>query len=302
MDLRFVFQQDEAAGPPTDPPPPPPLHLTVSYRLRAPAGVERPNTWRTLLAAPWPTNTPWPSKLTLRATVAGKDVRLVAPRASAARVSRFTAPYWVQFLPDSTALLPAQAGDYRVRWRAPDRTTGNESRTLELLAPGTSVAVDPRLAPGWGLGLLEHWPPLDEGAQTRFTRRLLVTEVVRDVRGQLGQERYLGLYEPDAGTVLRCVHRSPALAPFEREERLERVRLRVAEFQNDARPTGATGLTVWDEAVGPAGQTASGRMADAPARVVRVSPPVTVAAVPVPPSASVPAAPLSNPQPRGSRT
>ena len=282
-DLRFLFQQDEATAS-LNPPPPPPLHLTISYRLRAPAGVARPGAWRTLLATPWPAATPWPTRLTVRATVAGKDAQLIGPRASTAYVSRFTAPYWVQFLPDSDRLLPPRAADYGVRWQAPNRTQANVAPTLELLAPGTQTAVDPRSV--WGLGPLGNWPPPAEGSQAGFVRRLLVTEVVRDVRGQLGQERYLGLYEPAAtGTALHSLHRSPALAAFECEEQLSRVRLRVVEFQEDLGLAGAAGRPPWDEAVGPAGQPASGRLADAPARVVGVSPPVTVPAIPIPPPA-----------------
>lgn len=57
--------------------------------------------------------------------------------------------------------------------------------------------------------------------------------MVRDVRGQPAQERYLGLYEPDAHGHLVCAHRSPAPAAMEREQLLARVRLRVVEFQED---------------------------------------------------------------------
>jgi hypothetical protein len=193
----------------------------------------------------------------------------------------------VQFLPDSGLLLPPRAGDHRVRWHSPNRSHKNASPTFELLASATQAPVNPTTA--WGLGL-DPWPPDPDQARTRFVRRFLLTEVVRDARGQLGQERYLGLYEPgDTGTTLTCVHRSPALAPFEREETLERVRLRVVEFQEDVGRAGKTVSrfhdptqpAVWDEAVGPADPAvAQDRSADAPTRVIRVSPPVTLPAEP----------------------
>jgi hypothetical protein len=184
-------------------------------------------------------------------------------------------------------LLPDRAGEYRVGWRAANRPK-DPAPTFELLDPDTGQAVDPNGV--WGLGRPANWPPKDEGSQARFVRRLLVTEVVRDIRGQLGQERYLGLYEPaPGGTALRCVHRSPALAPMEREEALARVRLRVVEFQEAdgrARPEdwqfNPALPDVWDDAIGPTAAPAADRTADSPARVVSVSPPVTVPAIPVP--------------------
>ena len=50
--------------------------------------------------------------------------------------------------------------------------------------------------------------------QSWFYRCLLLTRVVRDVRGQAGQERYLGLYyAPLLPSCLKPVRGSPELTP-----------------------------------------------------------------------------------------
>lgn len=271
LDLRCVFHQEEAVG--DDPTKLPPRHLAVSYRVHEPSAAPRANTWRILQTTPWPADQAWPDQVRLTPTRAGIEVRPVAP-ASISRVSRFTPPYWVQFLPDAGKLLPERAADHRIRWAPFDPALPNLTPEFGLLAPGASTPVDPTAQPGWALGPRNDWPPPIEQAETRFVRRLLLTELVRDVRGQAGQERYLGLYAPSGGR-LTCLHRSPALAPREHEQNLARVRLRIVEFQVDKLRSDSADTWRWDELFGPDDPPLN-RAADAPARVVRVSPPVNL--------------------------
>jgi hypothetical protein len=205
----------------------------------------------------------WPTEV--RVTAINPTVRL-----RPARVSAYTPPYWVQFLSNSAALLPAHAAEHRVRWDATDPK-------LQLVRDG--------VVSNWGLGRRVDWPPAGEGAEFRLHRRLLVTELVRDVRGQWGQERYLGLYSPKAAWLER-EHRSPALAKDEREQDLPQVRVRVVEFQEDIERTDklrysngslVTSHQPWGALFDPPDTTTEdARTADVPYRVVRVSPPVTL--------------------------
>jgi hypothetical protein len=192
-----------------------------------------------------------------------------------ARVSQFTPPYWVQFLPDAFALPPQEAHKYAVRWEPFDEKVPNDQvlPVFDLIDPASGQPVDPTADPGWALGR-SAWPPgeaPDNTPQVRFVRRLLLTQAVRDVRGQPGQERYLGLYGP-AGGRLHCLHRSPVLAPFEREQLLPRLVVRVVEFQVDALRADNADRWGWAELFDPPNQApGDDRTADAPARVTRVS-------------------------------
>jgi len=261
IEVRVIFQNQElpAAGGGTVRS----RNFTVSYRVPGPTDNLRANRWRTLQAAMWP-EAAWPTEV--RVTGGQPSVRL-----RPARVSAYTPPYWVQLLSDAAALLPDHSVEYLVRWHA-------SGLKFQLVRNG--------VASTWGLGLRSDWPPAGEGAEFCLRRRLVVTELVRDVRGQWGQERYLGLYEPAAGDWLERQHRSPALAVDEREQDLPQIRVRVVEFKEDKERTTRLRYPAdspllphrpWGALFDPPDATAQdARTADVPYHVTGVSPPVTL--------------------------
>jgi hypothetical protein len=116
-----------------------------------------------------------------------------------------------------------------------------------------------------------------------FRRFALLTQMVSDVRGQLGHERYLGLFKfvdaPDPEDCsLDVTHRFPDVEPDEIRE-MRRLRLRIIEFQfvhaAAAVATDTLKFGPWSHlfAEQPEPQTN-----DAPARIVCVSPPIELQA------------------------
>lgn len=119
---------------------------------------------------------------------------------------------------------------------------------------------------------------------------MVLTELVSDVRGQLGEERYLGLYEVNYDGFAIEVQRSPVLGLFRPDQhtigRGRRLRVRVVEFQvvdikNDKRPNGQnTSPSLHDSVRSELFPTRDEREpVDAQTRIVRVSSPIEMSEI-----------------------
>src|SRR5262245_18288464 len=96
VDIRFLRQEEPQPSGSTI------RSITVSVRINGDAADRRANGWRTLQSASWPDGVDWPDQ-------AFVDDPSVEVHAQPAQISRFTPPYWVQFLPSAASLLPADA-------------------------------------------------------------------------------------------------------------------------------------------------------------------------------------------------
>ncbi|MCA9258653.1 MAG: hypothetical protein KDA61_05615, partial [Planctomycetales bacterium] len=273
---------------------PQPRHTSVQYRIRAvrnepttsPTGermepVSPGRVWHLLERRNWASDDDhaWPEHWKLSAT---GNVQCATPQALPARTSSYTDPQWVQFLPDSLLLRrlvtddDAKAGrpaHFSLRW---------------LPIPGGAVE-DPLQAQllrrfgddGEWTHVTKHLSVREQATfgDVTFRRFALLTEMVSDVRGQLGQERYLGLFKftddtnPD-NCSLDVTHRFPDVRP-EEIRKSRRLRVRIIEFQfvhaDEAVSDDSLKFGPWSHlfAEQPEPQTK-----DAAARVVSVSPPI----------------------------
>jgi hypothetical protein len=279
MDLRFTFQVEAAPGQTggAEGKTPPGIHLAINYRLRTPSsGVQpkHPGVWRLLKSFYWPETTPLPSNVFVRWS-GSEQPSYREPRVFAARLSQFTAPYWVQFLPDSDELLTTVRTDDQIVWD--DKLDGFK---IEQLKDGKYVVQDD----AWKLESVVSTEKILSHSMNSFFRRVLLTQVVRDVRMQTGQERYLGLYEinRDANNLVECIHRSPALAKDEYARDLSKVRIRIVEFQSvdgvSPPPVPRVKPAPWDGLFRADLTVDDGRDADVAARIVRVSRPMDIVA------------------------
>jgi hypothetical protein len=226
----------------------------------------------------------WPNRWKLSAPTG--DVQCAAPRALPARTSSYTDPQWVQFLPDSLLLRRLVTDD----GASAGRPAHFLLEWLPIPAGATQVPLQARLLRRFG----------DDGEWTKVTHRLsareqaafgqvtfrrfaLLTEMVSDVRGQLGQERYLGLFKfvndtnPD-DCLLNVTHRFPDVGP-EEIRKMRRLRVRIVEFQFVAANAAAANDTLqfgpWSHLFADEPEPQS---KDAPARLVCVSPPIELQA------------------------
>ncbi len=298
IDIRLVLQRDGEPGTNNGQPAPPPRHLMVQYRLdgmwrKDPTdGALQPleaevsqRVWRTLATQLWKGDGTWPSQIAFDVT---GDVTCAPPLVLPARLSTFSAPYWLQFLPDSQLLLP--------RFDSPENSLLYRPSEFWLAwQPQTT----PPVAPAWKLfeqtsrgkedvtKKLTNHPDAEPNCDMSFQRRILLTEMLSDVRGQLGHERYCGLYrldkpgQPDATLVE--VHASPVLkqqglradtllpsaTKIARRMRARVVEVQVVRHQSDGAPQLAE--KVWTELFPVESDS---QFSDVRARIVRVSPPI----------------------------
>jgi hypothetical protein len=301
LDLRVVHVLDtktEPEVPGNTSRKPQPRHSSVQYRIRAvrnepiagptgdrlePASPSR--VWHLLERRNWASDDAhaWPEHWKLSAPTG--NVQCATPQALTARTSSYTDPQWIQFLPDSLLLRRLVTDDI-----APDPRLAHFLLEWLPQSSPTEFPLQARLLRRFG----------DDGEWTKVTHRLsereraafgqvtfrrfaLLTEMVSDVRGQLGQERYLGLFkfvndaDPDK-CLLDVTHRFPDVGPAE-IRKMRRLRVRIVEFQfvnadaaaaNDTLQFGPWSHLFADE---PEPQTI-----DAPARLVCVSPPIELQA------------------------
>jgi len=252
------------------------LHFTVSYRLRTPTD-SMINAWQSLQSTAWQgqvNGTPaWPTSV----VATGTATKMREPRALAALVSPFTSPYWVQFLANTQRLVPSDASTYELQWIPPSSPTPSPGQPQFKLIDAMGNAGT------WNLGPTAV-QPAEAGSDVGFARILLLTEVVRDVTGVLGPERYLGLYYLDSPATFSCQHRSPALSPDVYEElTISQVSARVVEVQ--ARVTPIDPITqksayqfprpdFWADIFGDPRNVDTQSAPDAVSRIVGVSAPV----------------------------
>jgi hypothetical protein len=253
---------------------PPTLHFTVSYRLRTATVDSTANVWQTLQAARWITSDGnWPTRVVATATVGEVHVR--TPRTLPALVSPFTAPYWVQFLANTQRLIPADTGSYQLTWlRGPSPGIPAQFNLLNAQGGTGDFGISANVEP-------------EPGADVGFARVLLLTQVVRDVTGRLGPERYMGLfYLSSDGSTFVCQHRSPALPQNVAEEcGISPLTARVVEVQARFTPfISATNkwsysfprIDFWADIFGDPKNSDTTSAADAVARIVGVSAPVSL--------------------------
>jgi IPT/TIG domain len=241
--------------------------------LRTATADSTVNLWQTLQAAQWKTvDGSWPSAIT--ATAAGGDVQL--PRqliTLLARVSPFTAPFWVQLLANTQRLVPADAASYQVNWLSgPPLGNSPQFKVLDALGGEGTWGIDSKVK------------AVETGSDVAFARVLLLTQKVRDVTGQLGPERYLGLYYLGAGNTFFCQHRSPALPAVTEECTINPLTLRVVEVQ--IRITAIDSATLqkgyfprldfWADIFGDPKNPDTAGASDSVARIVGVSAPVSL--------------------------
>ncbi len=290
IDLRFLLQRDESMLPPeAEGNVKPPRHLTVQYRLRgvfnddpvatasarkATAGPQR--TWQSLATQLWEGND-WPTLLTLSATgVAQGCMPVVLP----ARLSAFTPAYWIQFLPDAQMRLELEK-----LWSAcpPHDGRGDCQLQLKWLPPGTDDILSWQLLcaspDGTSPNVTDKLPQTRietvQASDVFLERRIVLTELVSDIRGQLGEERYLGMYQRVSSGGTEClqeIHRSGAVrqsANIMLGGASRRLRVRIVEVQAVRIGGNEPSLTadIWDKLFPSADE-------DARARIVRVSPPI----------------------------
>lgn len=254
FDLRFIFQVEVPEEPPNEKDPPP-RHVTVSVRLSA----SRPNSdeagWQLIQTVALPAGRGWPEKLALRTGGAGQVVNLSQPVVAPARVSAFTPAAWVQLLDNARDL---------VKHAQPDTLTWlKDKNAIQLMRDGNP----------------QHWElkPItnQDGGSRYITYRLLLTELIQDVRGQTGHERYIGLFsqsKDDLTTFLQA-HASP-LIPLEDAKQIRFPRVRILELEWCAAPD-TPGTSVgqgWADVFGPFDVSDLDRLEDVRARIVRVSP------------------------------
>lgn len=165
-----------------------------------------------------------------------------------ARASEWTDGFWTQFLPDSRRLEA-----WNVEPQAELKWSTDANGALALSGPGLRRAA----------------PQPDDAPGSRFSRLLLVTRVVHDAQGRIGDESYVGVFRADSPSIATAVDSS-------REARSDSkpigpARVRVLELQwSDADPLARdpqAGRSLWsslfegvDEADG-----------DLRARIVRVT-------------------------------
>lgn len=335
-------------------------HLTVQFRVNGVWGASnsgslndgtmlaatvRNAVWHSLESQKWSGS--WPKKLKLESEGA---VSISPVSVYPCRNSDFTAPYWIQFAPDSNQLISSiLEGDsdrkrLTLQWQKPaakykiQRTDQSKLESpptdVELQLSSGGVAQTPldlltavariEFAGGqyrlwlhfdgqWNLqpfpdhtewkilevqeyGEPKDWPnatlrlPRGDVRSDQYTDitskfRVVLTELVSDVRGQLGEERYLGLYEVNYDGFAVEVQRSPVLGLFRPDQhargRGRRLRLRVVEFQvvnikKDKRPNGQDAsptlhYSVWSELFPSRDER---EPVDALTRIVRVSSPI----------------------------
>jgi hypothetical protein len=253
------------------------LHYSASYRVDSPENST--GLWQILQSATWP-GTNWPGTVIAANTSSSATLEMCVPRSLPALVSRFTAPYWVQFLANTQRLVPADASSYQLCWRSSAPTSdGTIDPQFNLLYAGQTPGT-------WNLS--PTVTPVETGSDVAFARVLLLTEVVRDVSGQVGPERYLGLfYLLDSAGTFSCQDRSPALPnKIYEESAIGQISLRVVELQVRAVPIDPqTGTPVpyqfprqdfWGDIFGSVKNVDTQSAPDAVARIVGVSAPVSL--------------------------
>ncbi len=297
LDLRVVHALDTKTEPevPGDTTrKPQPRHTSVLYRIRAvrneatagpvgermePASPGR--VWHLLERRNWASDDDhaWPEHWKLSAT---GNVQCATPQALPARTSSYTDPQWVQFLPDSLLLRRLVTDDIEKLGRP-------AHFSLEWLpVPGGAVEA-PLQAKLWRrFGDDGEWTHVTKRLSEReratfgdvtFRRFALLTEMISDVRGQLGQERYLGLFKftdntnPD-NCSLGVTHRFPDVGPDEIRA-MRRLRVRIIEFQfvhaDAAVSEDSLKFGPWSHLFA---EQPEPQNKDAAARVVSVSPPI----------------------------
>ena len=273
IDFRIVLSLDARLTTSSDPgPKPQPRHTAILYRVRQRRNAEilpTPMTsgvWHRLVAWGWSSNDSraWPNRIHRQAS---GDITASNPLAFLARMSSFTAPQWVQFLPDAQRLgnvltNSVRTNRYVLRWDSADGVPQTRSGLLLEITPENEAGSDitaSRLQPA-------ARSPMP-GGDVIFQRALLITEVISDIRGILGHERYVGLYSFDTG-ILERVHPGPRVDA--RVPATRRLRARLIEFQlvhwNSPRVT-------WNDLF-PDQPDLPGD--DIRARIVSVSPPLEV--------------------------
>ncbi|MDZ4853231.1 MAG: hypothetical protein SGI77_28410 [Pirellulaceae bacterium] len=298
LDLRVVHVLDTKTEPEVPEPEvpgdtsrkPQPRHSSVQYRIRAvrneattgpvgermePASPGR--VWHLLERRNWASDDDhaWPEHWKLSAT---GNVQCATPQALPARMSSYTDPQWVQFLPDSLLLRrlvtddDARMGrpwDFSLEWKGDDDDPLKAKLRRRFGDDGEWTYVTDRLS--------KH--ERKAFGDITFRRFALLTEMISDVRGQLGQERYLGLFKfTDATNAVDCsldvTHQFPDVRPKE-IRKMRRLRIRIIEFQfvhaDEAVSEDSLKFGPWSHlfAEQPEPQTK-----DATARVVSVSPPI----------------------------
>jgi hypothetical protein len=276
VDLRVLLQLDARNGDPAAPATQPPRHLIVQVRIRSVSDLasgtrlstDNPQrVWRNVATLTWDGND-WPSNWTLTAT---GNVSSTLPAAYPARVSPFTPPNWVQFLPNGELLADLLAALRGARVPTLHWTAGAQPVRWKLLnSDGSDLT-----------GLLPLGEPVETSTNSDIAlfRCVMLTELIADVRGQFGQELYLGLFRiPKSSTEMVEVHRSVDAATVGngRGARPPRkLRLRAIEFEivnlNGSDFKDRFALSPLDFLFENASATST---SDAWARIVRTSPPV----------------------------
>jgi hypothetical protein len=242
VDVRVLLQLDARTGDQSAPTSPPPRHLTVQVRVRSVVDAasnirkmtDQPQrVWRNAGTLTWD-GIDWPTDW--RLTVTG-SVSSTLPAAYPARLSAFTSPSWVQFLPDGDLL---------------SLLLKSLKQGQDTDAPGIRVPtlnwLNGTLPAEWTLrnsedkdltDLLPLGIPIESSQNSDITvfRCVILTELIADVRGQSGQELYLGLYKrykrPDNLWAMQEVHKSVDLSAIDNrgDKPPRKLRVRAIEFE-----------------------------------------------------------------------
>ncbi len=182
--------------------------------------------------------------------------------------SAFTDPFWVQFLPDASLFKESGVDD---PINIHDITIEFKKKSLfELCVP------DPK-KPDKLKAIKLYEAPAEANSANRFERWLLLTEVIRDVRGIANYEKYIGLFRLKDPTSSEYVYEpfEPTDVQIDDKKKKAALRVRVLEVQQrqgaDVQQHQGADPKKEDpwEALFPAEEDK-----DAGARIVRVSPPI----------------------------
>lgn len=294
LDLRVVHVLDTKTEPevPGDTGrKPQPRHSSIQFRIRAvrkeaaigPTGERMESAspgriWHLLERCNWSSDDDhaWPEHWKLSAT---GNVQCAAPQALIARTSKYTDPQWVQFLPDSLLLRRLMTDDnaskgrhaqFSLLWLGAEDAPLKAKLRRRLGNEGEWVNVTNRLSEQERKAF----------GDVTFRRFALLTEMVSDVRGQLGQERYIGLFkftsamDPEDCS-LDITHQFPDIGPKE-IRKMRRMRIRIIEFQfvYAAADTVANDTLTFDPWSHLFPEQPEPQTKDASARIVCVSPPI----------------------------